>query len=73
MVVSPSLHLGNQFFMAVAEQGGVYKSFLDKSLDVFPIIQAARQHMQFYVLAQKVLAAHLTGVYHPHSHEFNIT
>jgi hypothetical protein len=51
VIVSPLLHLVNQLVVAFEEQGGVYESVFDKSPDIFTLIEAACQHMQFQVLS----------------------
>jgi hypothetical protein len=45
------LHFSNQFVVAGEQQGGVNKTILYKSADIFALVQATCQHMQFNMLA----------------------
>ncbi len=51
VIISASFHFFNNLLMAAKQQGGVYESVFDKSPDIFPLLKATCQHVQFQVLS----------------------
>jgi hypothetical protein len=69
MIHSATHHLSYQFGVALADAMHFDQLVFDESSNGFFADQSPHQHMDFDMLSQQVLAAHLARIDHPHPHE----
>lgn len=68
MVVAPTGHLFDEGFVAFVELGWIDQAIGDVATQGFAPPDAAREHVDFLVLAEQVIAAQEGRIDEPHPH-----